>query len=378
MSDSISTQQIKKNKKTFNGNNEDSGKIKEGKKSLLIAYVLWFFGGTIALHLIYLGRYRHALLMWFTFGAFGIEYFRHILKISDYVEESNLTSEYVDKLKAIQRCRTAPKFSLLRFCAEILFGYYLQTLFFSIFPVEIYEQNSTFLVITRIFVGWIFVPFGIALAVSLIGNIGMERISFKWCLIGAYGGSVFFLFDYSSAYPILLCAVLSNWKGKSWKPIGLKRAHCAKALSIMFIIMAIYSLFLTLALYQNATVETKDGEKILLKDALHNFFTSPAWKDTKSTLQELYNTYQEHGWVEMWKMLQIQLDPEGEANAYSVLELDDNASNKEISAAYRSLVRKWHPDKHLDQKEKERATTKFMEIQKAYETLSNIRKRHSS
>ena len=40
---------------------------------------------------------------------------------------------------------------------------------------------------------------------------------------------------------------------------------------------------------------------------------------------------------------------------------------------FRELTRRWHPDKVTNATEKAVAHEKFMEIQKAYETLSNIK-----
>ncbi|CAJ1365160.1 unnamed protein product, partial [Effrenium voratum] len=44
-----------------------------------------------------------------------------------------------------------------------------------------------------------------------------------------------------------------------------------------------------------------------------------------------------------------------------------------LDQAYKKLALKWHPDKHVDDKEK--ATAKFQEIAEAYETLSDPEKR---
>ncbi|CAH8681386.1 unnamed protein product [Schistosoma rodhaini] len=57
---------------------------------------------------------------------------------------------------------------------------------------------------------------------------------------------------------------------------------------------------------------------------------------------------------------------------YDVLGVSKSASNLEIKTAYRKLAKKWHPDKNPTEK----ANKKFIEINEAYEVLSNSKKRH--
>ena len=58
---------------------------------------------------------------------------------------------------------------------------------------------------------------------------------------------------------------------------------------------------------------------------------------------------------------------------YQVLELERNASEKDIKKAYKRLAMKFHPDRNQDDKEK--AEEKFKEIKEAYEVLSDDQKR---
>jgi DnaJ homolog subfamily B member 6 len=60
-------------------------------------------------------------------------------------------------------------------------------------------------------------------------------------------------------------------------------------------------------------------------------------------------------------------------NYYEVLELKPNASEQEISKAYRRLALKWHPDKNPDNVKE--AEKRFVEIAEAYEILTNREKR---
>ncbi|KAG6334910.1 hypothetical protein ID866_4181 [Astraeus odoratus] len=65
-------------------------------------------------------------------------------------------------------------------------------------------------------------------------------------------------------------------------------------------------------------------------------------------------------------------DPTQEKNyLYAVLNLPPTASQNEIRERYKALSITYHPDKQYDLRAKEVATKKFLEIQKAYEVLSD-------
>lgn len=60
-----------------------------------------------------------------------------------------------------------------------------------------------------------------------------------------------------------------------------------------------------------------------------------------------------------------------EKNFYEILGISSNAKPNEISAAYRKLVLKYHPDRIKDPKEKAVAEATLKNITEAYNTLSN-------
>ena len=58
---------------------------------------------------------------------------------------------------------------------------------------------------------------------------------------------------------------------------------------------------------------------------------------------------------------------------YLILEIEETATNEEIKASYRKLVKQYHPDKNIDSNtlEKKLANQKFQAIQEAYEKIKN-------
>lgn len=60
---------------------------------------------------------------------------------------------------------------------------------------------------------------------------------------------------------------------------------------------------------------------------------------------------------------------------YELLGVTRNASEKDIKAAFRKLARKYHPDLQKTEPEKKQAEKKFIEINEAYEVLSDPEKR---
>jgi curved DNA-binding protein len=53
---------------------------------------------------------------------------------------------------------------------------------------------------------------------------------------------------------------------------------------------------------------------------------------------------------------------------YKILEISINANNDEIKKAFRSLAKKYHPDRNANDAD---ALRKFQEVNEAYEVLSN-------
>lgn len=62
-------------------------------------------------------------------------------------------------------------------------------------------------------------------------------------------------------------------------------------------------------------------------------------------------------------------------SAYKILEIDRNASVAEIKSAYRTMAKKYHPDKlqHMDEAYRKGAEEKFRKVQEAYEQLQKER-----
>ena len=61
------------------------------------------------------------------------------------------------------------------------------------------------------------------------------------------------------------------------------------------------------------------------------------------------------------------------SNYYNILGIDKNATESQIKKAYRKLALKYHPDKHIDNKNI--YENKFKQLSEAYSTLSDIEKR---
>lgn len=61
--------------------------------------------------------------------------------------------------------------------------------------------------------------------------------------------------------------------------------------------------------------------------------------------------------------------------AYKILEIEKNATDEEVKKAYRTMAKKYHPDRVVTENEaiKKGAEDKFKEVQKAYETIQKER-----
>jgi DnaJ like chaperone protein len=61
--------------------------------------------------------------------------------------------------------------------------------------------------------------------------------------------------------------------------------------------------------------------------------------------------------------------------AYKILEIENTATDAEVKSAYRTMAKKYHPDKlqHMDEAYQKGAQEKFTKVQEAYEQLQKER-----
>lgn len=63
-------------------------------------------------------------------------------------------------------------------------------------------------------------------------------------------------------------------------------------------------------------------------------------------------------------------------SAYQILEIDRNATDAEVKSAFRTMAKKYHPDKlqHLDEAHRKGGEEKFKKVQEAYEQIQKERR----
>lgn len=343
---------------------------KSGNKSVLWAYVLWLFGGIFGLHLFYLERDSHAFLTWSTFGGYGLGWLADITKIPRYVRDVNNDPKFLEEFIQKVRKNKKPPFSTSRFISAITVGYLWGQLLLLAIPEDEFGG------INWKFLQWL-VPAGTTAGVWAVGNIGRETGTPWKSLVCAYVAylSRWYFFDESIwlTTVVFTSALAFDSFSKRWRRKPREKKSIVKRIAVLALCGTLYLSMWSAYFYFNGKVTDSNGDEIPVHEAVHHFFTSPWWTDLKQSLYDVYTYAQHHGWYEVWKQIIDLSDPQGEQNAYKVLDVSPTASQSEITSKWRHLSREWHPDKIKDPQLKSEAQNKFMEIQQAYEILSNIK-----
>ncbi|XP_053385718.1 dnaJ homolog subfamily C member 22-like [Mercenaria mercenaria] len=305
-------------------------------------------------------------------------WFRDLWRLPEYLYQANRDPRVRAVFRARRDAYAQPPWKIVRFAGQMFIGTIMAHLFRLAIPEFVLDNmengmDQVFKVILPVM--------GAATGVSLVSNIGFQKVAFKWCILGAAISTPWLLLE----SPSIVCAplfasLMANYK-REWDiekepPTGV--CNFIKRVIVLTLCGCIYLSLWTSAIYFNMHVTTSDGMRVPVYEAVGNFFESPAWKDFKKTMNELYEFCQVNGWDTCYQHLIEHLDPTGESHAYKVLGFEGvTAHPDEIQPRCRKLSRQFHPDKFKTAAEKLAAQEKFIEIQRACDTLNEMRKRRA-
>lgn len=340
-------------------------------KYTLVAYFLWLTLGWFGVHHFYLGRDKQGILWLTSFaGFFGVGWIRDFYRISVYVKDANEEQSYMSLLGSEIRYYGRPSIfqNLHRIVGMFLFGWLYRALIYSCIPEE-YSHPVLVAVL---------IPIGTTFGTFMVSNVGRMQSRFAYSLCGALLGELLFGHmhllseESTSSYAVVISVLFSVY---DWNydrtPSAEKRKEVCKRFLVCTFAFAIFCSLIGTGMYFNASVVTKDGERVKVRESLNNFFRSPHWKQMKRSGWDIWEDYRNNGWESAYKRMIILADVEGESRARLVLDVQNNSTFREVKERYRELAKQWHPDHHQGE-EKITAQERFIEIKEAYETLSVI------
>lgn len=366
--------------------------------NIVVAYILWLFGGIWGAHHWYLGRDNQAFLWATSLGGFTLGWLRDFFKIPSYLAEEQLDSTTRKIQDTIIKCKPTPPLKWIRTLGQYLFGNYFGYITSGALASCYYVSKVATEELPPLALHWMIAKtllycLGCSAAVSLTGDVGtFEKGSFWKTLKGGLFASAVCvaLPDMRGTYwPIVItCIVCWNrsrewdkrYQSESFRVANIHRGCCRSGFKL-FAKATIFGLLFTNWALFSVSVDGQDGETIVLIDSLKNMLKSPAFKDFFASCKQVYDHIQSNGWENFFKEIMKHLDADGVGNSFSVLGLDSAKENEyninDIKKVHRKLALKYHPDKQKGKtvKEMQAAEEKFREIQEAYEKLSKMYKR---
>ena len=355
--------------------------------NLLFAYILWLPPfGWLGLHHFYMKRDLHGFLMLTTFAGFMIGWLRDLITIPRYLSEARWDKDFKGLYLADYNYYKVPRpwRHKLRYVAMVMLSYYYRTIVMHAIPQESTREQ------TRQLIMLILGPLGVSFATYAVSNIGMRRCSVLPLVGLAYCGEMLsnvltlisfgtwvwiqpfiimmFIWHYVDPKEMTDLKVQEERERKETSTVCLCCLRFWRVTLGFLIILALFSSFL----YHNATIETEEGETILLREAMENLFRSEAWKHFKDNGWIILKQLWEEGWEGFAEGLYDISELSGTDWAEKTLNLTEHYTKKEVKQVYRKLVKIWHPDHARDDPN---AANMFMDIQKAYEILMRKFKR---
>lgn len=345
------------------------------QKSLFYAYLCWMFGGLFGLHHLYLGRDDHAFLTMATFGGyFSIGLIRDLWRLPEYVKDANNDSKYVVELRRQMKQHPSPPSGSARLSALMIVGSFFGTLIQYAIPQEIFSET------TILILNYIFVPFGSAIGVWLVGNVGRHQGCLWKPLVASYlsiPASIITKLPIET-FTTLFSLLAFNKFSKNWRRIPKKqRSLFYRATRLLFAI-SIYFALMSSWLYFECTIEDADTqEPIKCREAISNFLSSSALQNLSEAIWVIVEQVRHNGFMNIWKQIRQEFDISGRSQALATLGLDESATHQQIVTTYKDLMLKYHPDKEHDEAKKTVKQEQFIKVKEAYNKLVTRQQRAS-
>ena len=327
-----------------------------------IAFFLWLFGGWFGLHHFYLRRDRQGFLWATTWGGFLVGWLRDFTNLGRYVEEAN--TEYPLR-------QGSPRLwsNVHRLIGQVMFGLFFRWLVMSAVPETLPDiyRNVTIMIVA---------PIGSAFGCYMVSNVGHICCSYKYALSGAYLGEILFgtvqmtSHDWpSSAVLVSALFCVYGWEERKRKT---RTRFCKRFLLWFSLGMVVSSLWLSYGYFNVEVYIEETDQTVKLRDLFHDFLRSPVWDEMKELLSQAWKLLWESGWDTelMWKLLQEGLLDAQLQRSMDIFEFKEHKeiTHDQVRLRYRRLAKEWHPDRHPTDG-KAAAQERFIEIQRAYETL---------
>lgn len=335
------------------------------RKSLILAYLCYFTGGFAGLHLMYLERDYHALLHVLTFGGYyGAGTLLDLFLILSY---TSTPSAYKRSLTQLQRDHfPRPPISPFIAFQQIIAGCMVRSMVQSALPAG-----------TPWYLAAACLPLASSTAVWLTGRVKGTDGSFPRTLAWSYLYHLVHSLGLGSSLTLWgasppLGALVGFTRSRRYGGGSLRiRAHRKKlyvgAIVLVLVLKGSY-------LYNNASVTLK-GKDVPLREALSDFLSSEEWQRLQSQLTLLVAQARELG---LRAALHALFAPTHTGmtveEACVVLGVGEEAEVVEVKKRFRALTLEFHPDKQPPEA-REEASSKFMVIRTAYDTLMNMKKK---
>ncbi|XP_004601862.1 dnaJ homolog subfamily C member 22 [Sorex araneus] len=333
-------------------------------KGLLVTYALWAVGGPAGLHHLYLGRDSHALLWMLTLGGGGLGWLWEFWKLPSFVAQANRAQGHRQSTG-----RGRPPLSIIRFAAQTIVGIY-----FGLVALISLSFMANFYIVG--------LPLAVGLGVLLVAAVGNQTSDVKNTLGAAFLTSPIFYGRPVAILPISLAASIAAQKHRRYKASVRSETLGVRLYRLSLAYLAFTGPLAYSALCHTTATLSYVAETLgsflswfsffpLLGHFLESACLLPyrVWRLLVGDPGFSSSSFQE--WDKLYEFVQSFQDEKRQL-AYQVLGISEGATDKEIDQRFHELVKLWHPDHNRHQPEE--AQRHFLEIQEAYEVLSQPRK----